>query len=356
MDKVNYDLIFCVLACAKKDKYKNRLKKFISEYGYKWKNKDLNIKIVFLVEDEPRPDFLPEEYGWHNSYESPIGLRLINYIKTINFDFKWLMQVDDDSSTDLDKTLELLDQFYESKDAMILMGGRNTDLESGLQLIIRKMDVKNFFFEANDASKFNTTPYFIHAWEPSILSKEAVKKIKQWREMEEFINLCKYYKPTFSDQLPYVIARLVKIPIVECLFLSPFNSLYEYSGVNKNGRYSHIHYVVEGSKDYETLINFLRNSNSFESQKSNLYEFWAHDKVPKRDRFISVLSFEENGKIGIYKNFNERFWEIKNDKIYLYDENRNLSSLLWKTKEKGVYIGSFIKDANIIHKLISLKK
>ena len=51
------------------------------------------------------------------------------------------MQVDDDSSTDIDKTFEILNQYYDFNDPMMLMGGRNTDLESGQQRIIKSMKI-----------------------------------------------------------------------------------------------------------------------------------------------------------------------------------------------------------------------
>lgn len=351
-----FNLIFCVVVCVKKPKYEERLKHFINLYGYKWKNKNLNIKIVFLAEDEPKPSFVGEEYVWHNSPNLSMGLRFINYIKDLKLETDWIMQVDDDSSTDLDKTVELLDQFYDPKDSMILMGGRNTDLEMGVQYVLRQIGLKNFFFASEDVSKFNHVPYFIHAWEPSIFSKKAIEKIKEWKDFEKFKELCALAKPVFTDQTPYAISKLIKIPAVECLFLSPFFSFDEYSGVNKNGRFSHIHYVVEQDSNYSKLINLLKLENYQNSEEAkNVYEFWAYDKIPQKERFIAILSLKKDGTIGIYSNPNEKFWENKDGKIYLYDLNKSPSSILWETKSGSRYEGAFLKDSNIIHKLIKIK-
>ena len=282
-EKNHFDLIFCVLACAKNEKYINRLKNFIEKYGYKWKNFNFKIKIVFLVEDEQKPSFINDDFIWYNCPNTPLGLRIINYIKNLKLETKWIMQVDDDSSTDLDKTLELLNQFYDCEDSMVLMGGRNTDLEMGLQFVLRKMKINNFFFDSADVTKFNYVPYFIHAWEPSIFSQKAIKKIKEWDKLEEFEDLCHFYKPVFSDQAPYVLAKIIKIPIVECLFLSPFNSYDEYSAINANGRFSHIHYVLEKDSGYLNLISLLEKSEVIEKNRKIYTNFGLMIKYLKEE-------------------------------------------------------------------------
>ena len=44
----------------------------------------------------------------------------------------------------------MLNESYNSDDAIMLMGGRNTDLESAQQRILRSMKIDNFFFESSD--------------------------------------------------------------------------------------------------------------------------------------------------------------------------------------------------------------
>lgn len=351
----NFDFVLCVLACAKNDKYKNRIKNFINEYGFKLINNDLKIKIVFLAEDEPRPDFIPNNFDWENFPDTPLSLRLINYIKRTDLNTQWLMQVDDDSSTDIDKTVEFLNYSYDFNDNMLLMGGRNTDLEMGLQIILRKMNIQNFLFNSLNITQFETKPYFIHAWEPSIFSKKALLNIKNYPRLEEFDALCRLYKPIFSDQAPYVLARLAKIPIVECLFLSSFNSVHEYTGINSEGRFSHIHYVIEGTSEYQKLISLMKNEKNIRYEYNNLWEFWAHDLIPNKERFIGILSLEKDFSIGGYDNFNEKFWSFKNNKIYLYDGNKKESSILEKNAQENLYEGFFLRNKNIIHKLKKLK-
>lgn len=254
-------LNLCVIASTKTEKYKQRLLNYINLYGFRNLNYKKNVKIIFLVEDEPRPDFLPEDFEWINYTGVPISLRLICYLLNDWSPSLWTMQVDDDSSTDIDKTIELLNQFYDSDDSMILMGGRNTDLEMGLQHLIREMGEPNILFGQKDINIFNDIPYFVHAWEPSILSQKAVNKIKNYKKIDIFFTLLLKYQPIFTDQSIYLLAKLAKVPIVEAMFLCPYDRPNEYSAVNPDGRYSHIHYVKEELSSYQELLQKLKIKN-----------------------------------------------------------------------------------------------
>jgi len=349
------DLTFCVLACAKNEKYSARLRDFIDSYGFKMNREDIGVKFVFLVEDEPRPDFLPKEHDWYNCPKTPLSCRFLRFLKDANIDSKWVMQVDDDSSTDIDKTCELLEQFYDHHDPMILMGGRNTDLEPSQQNIVRIMKVENFFFGSKNISTFDTTPYFVHAWEPSILSIEGVKKIKSWDRLHEYYNLCMRYRPGFGDQTPYVAAKIAKVPIVECLFMSPFNKSSDYSATKKDGRYSHIHYITDKWSGFEDFKLRMRVAKKIvingESPNEDVWEFWGGSSG--NEAYYGMLSLNEDGTVGIYKNDNEVFWTKNGESITFLDKNRQPTSVLKKMGERE-FVGTYIKDGKTNHKLIGI--
>jgi hypothetical protein len=348
-----FDIVLCVLACAKNEKYKKRLKEFTESYGYKAQNKGIKLKIVFLVEDEPKPDFLDESFGWYNCPGIPLSCRLLKFIKDEPVDSRWTMQVDDDSSTDIDKTMELLDQYYDSGDCVLLMGGRNTDLELSQQNIMRIMNVKNFFFGTKDINKFDTTPYFIHAWEPSIFSAPAVERIKRWERIEEFYGHCARYRPIFGDQVPYVAAKMSKVPIVECLFMSPFCKSEEYSAVVPNGRFSHIHYVTEKWSGYELFKRRMLESKGKhppppESQKE-FWDFWREENGVRSH--IGVMTFEDDKTVGLYQNKNETYWDAADNKFMLMDE-KNKPTTVMKRVSDGEYAGAFIENPKVTHRII----
>lgn len=349
--KMKPTIKLCVLACAKSEKYKKRLLDFIQSYGFKNSDTEHKAKIVFLVEDETRPDFVDESFEWYNCPGLPLSMRFMSYISECDLDTEWIMQVDDDSSTDIDKTRELLEQYYDPRDPIMLMGGRNTDLEMGLQNIVRTMKVPNFLFASNDISKFDTTPYFVHAWEPSIISRHAVERIRNWDGLREFMDLCKTKRPIFGDQVPYVAARLSKVPIVECLFLSPFCKNQDYSAINPQGRFSHIHYITEKWGEYDQFKKNMIEAKSDHpiSKDPNAGEFWefyAEENGGRRN--IGVLRLDADGKIGSYNNFNERFWKRDGDSIVIMDENRIVTCFMSKILDNK-YAGVFIKNKNITH-------
>jgi hypothetical protein len=354
---MKFDIILCVLACAKNDKYKKRLGEFVDSYGYKLQNPLVKAKILFLVDDEPKPDFLDDSYGWYNCPGLPLSCRLLKYIKDEPVESKWIMQVDDDSSTDLDKTMELLDQFYDSDDCMLLMGGRNTDLETSQQSILRIMQVENFFFGSRDINKFDTIPYFIHAWEPSIFSASAIKKIRNWPKLDEFYSLCRKYKPTFGDQVPYVAARMSKVPIVECLFLTPFSKAEEYTAINPQGRFSHIHYVTEKWSGYELLKKRMLERKGKPTPKiiheDKMWEFWAEENGTKRH--IGIITLNEDNTVGLYYHKNETYWDMVDDKIILIDSSNKPTAILKKVSETE-YSGKFLLKDSITHHLFKVTR
>lgn len=350
-------IALCVLACAKNDKYKKRLKDFVEFYGFKNSDPGRRSKVVFLVEDEPKPDFLDDSFGWYNCPGLPLSMRFTKYISEAECDTDWVMQVDDDSSTDIDKTSELLEQYYDPSDPVMLMGGRNTDLEFSLQNIVRIMKIPNFMFVNNDISKFDTTPYFIHAWEPSILSRAAFERIKNWDRLGEFIGLCGGRRPTFGDQVPYVAARLAKVPIAECLFLSPFCKSHDYSAVNPNGRFSHIHYVTDKWSEYEHFKKNMLESKSGLSitvspNAGEVWDFYAEEEGRRRN--IALIRLDVDGNIGIYENFNEKYWKSEEGTIILLNGNRTPTCVL-KDEGGGVYKGDFIPNPRVKHCISKIK-
>jgi hypothetical protein len=360
IDRYNYliscknnisDLTLCVLASVSKEKYEKRLKEYLDSYGIKAGKRLFNI--VLLVDQEEKPDYIPEHIEWFNSPGLPVSLRFTNFLINREIKSRWVMQVDDDSCTDIDKTVELLDQFYDFTDSMILMGGRNTDCETSLQHVITKMGTKNILY-TNNISEFEKIPYFVHAWEPSILSKKAIEKLKCYNGINKFFDICKETKPVFGDQVPYVLCKLARVPIVECSFLSPFELIHEYSGLNRNGRFSHIHYFTDKMPNFDIYKKLLKNDILFESakevkdyivsnnnndiKKSENAVMWrfGHENVT-----YGILKLETSGKISNYNNNNEVFWEETNEFLDLLNVDKKITTRFHKPLSNKNY-GDFL--------------
>ena len=247
-----YQLTLCILACTKKQKYYDRLKDYVSSYGYILKNNEIKVEFVYLVEDEEKPTFLRSTDVWFNCPNIPMSTRFMKYIKECNNHSDWVMQVDDDSSTDIDTTLRLLNKEYEKETPLILMGGCNTDIELALQTVLKSMGL-------------GPMNHFKHAWEPTVLTRSAIDIIKKWKRLDEFINLCIEHKPVFSDQPPYVLARLVGIPSFQAKFLHSFADAHLYSGISKQSIYSHIHYVTEKWDKFDNFKKAIHDGIIFET-------------------------------------------------------------------------------------------
>jgi hypothetical protein len=215
-----------------------------------------------LADFDDKPHFVGEDIEWINvaqdkdGFNLPLSLRFLYYLKNYWTPARWTMQVDDDSSTDIDKTIEILDQFYDSEDGLIFTTGRCTDIERPLQEVIREMDISNFTFGNTNISIYkNHIPYIIHSWEALILSKKGVSNIINYSEYDRFWSLCRHYKPGFSDQTIFAIAKFAKVAIVESSFLCPFDNYQEFSLINPNGKYTHIHYILDHSPSYSKIVN-----------------------------------------------------------------------------------------------------
>jgi hypothetical protein len=283
-----YDLILCVLATTKN----NRLEIF-NKIGYK-NTKKYNYKIIYLVDYEQKPDFITNDWYQQNCKYS---VRFVDYLKNTKEQFRWIMQVDDDSCTDIEKTIDLLDKNYDYNDCVHLTGSSeyylkipsypdqnftiqhlsSHYLEPVLQQVLKEMRLN----ETDDYNKFDTIPFICNGWENSVYSKKSVEKIQKYERLEEFVRVCEKNQPNFSDQVPFLLSKVSKIPISSCFFFSPVPSVSEYSVINISGRFSHIHHIFDSSDlllflvsniqkqfldKYEIekdLDDFLHNSNWF---------------------------------------------------------------------------------------------
>lgn len=388
-----YDLILCVLATTKN----KRLEQF-KKIGYKPVSKEsgFKTKVVFLQHNEEKPLFLDDEEEWHNCDES-FQNRFVEYLQNTEEEFRWIMQVDDDSCTDLKKTIEKLDHYYDYEDSVMLTSSsafviddiaylnRDKDelhlssfrLDRSLQKILKECGDK-CFEHTDDVNVFDVVPYIHTGWEHAILSKKGLEKIKKYEKLNYFIDRCKELNPKFSDQVPFVLARLAKVPISNCDFLSPLANFEEYTVINKTGRFTHIHHVADYLDQKELLEEFITKKINFENKnqvKKTFESFfentcWMFYVVSQaavglsvddpRNKLVSrcALRFKDDGKIeklrlGILApldncdalNINESFfqeegksWECGENQIVLRDLNNPANFAAFEKQENGTYI------------------
>lgn len=375
-----YDLILCVLATTKN----NRLEQF-NKIGYKPTTK-FKTKVVFLQHNEERPLFLDESEEWHNCKNHHFPNRFVEYLQNTTEEFRWIMQVDDDSCTDLEKTIELLDYYYDYQDNLMLTSSfyfRIDDIaylnrdkkhlelntfvaDPVLQDILKDLGDKSFE-STNNLNNFDVVPHIETGWEHSVFSKKAFEKIQQYEKLKYFVESCEKKLPSFSDQVPFVLSRLAKIPISSCHFFSPLPNFEEYSVINKKGRFAHIHHVAEYLDQKEVLERVIENKIIFENKdelklyfdsefQNTCWMFYAIQSqqglnvYDPKNSIISrcALKFEkEKIKMLDYPplNVNEsflreenKFWEKNENQILFRDSNNPENHVIFNKQPNETYI------------------
>lgn len=360
-----YDLILCVLTSQKS----KRLPIF-QKIGYK-KSSKYKTKIVYLVDTDDKPEYLGEDSDWYNCFGGvgpSYSCRFIEYLKNTYDEAKWIMQVDDDSCTDLDKTIDLLNYFYDYEDPVVLTGSfffflgmpryidrsKNLDpcfstmIEPKMQKVIKDMEIENIFTGLDDLNKYNIMPTMVRGWEHSVFSCGSVNKIKKYNRLQEFVLRCAKLNLDFGDQAPFVLSKLAKIPISSCFFLSSSPSIEEYSAINKQGRFSHIHHICESwdqIEDFEHIIdeNLVFDSagdveSYFDSKKENTEWLFFHileNKIKARcfikflsENKISIINSKIKGLVShsaipeFDLNLNEKNYELEEKKWFFDEKNK----------------------------------
>lgn len=380
------DLVLCVLATTKN----NRISQF-SKIGYKKTNK-YNSKIVYLINNEEKPIEINDE--WYNCPGYHHSTRLIYYLQNTNDQSRWYMQIDDDSCTDIDKTIELLDYFYDYQDSIMLTGSssyfptvpRYLDrtprmetlfshtIDPKLQNVIKDLNIKNLFIETDDLNKFETIPRLCHGWEHNVFSKGAFEKIKKYNRTQEYLDSCIKNKPEFSDEVPFIFSKLAKIPISQCSFFSPLPEIEEYTGINKCGRFSHIHHMTENLDLTFHLENIINNKLEFQNKKEVqdylenniensewIFFHISENKIFSRctvkfnlDKTISISNVEFSNEFVINTNYEQ--YEFENKKWHFEKNNikitncQNQSIVFSKTKDK-MYVANLDNQIYILSKL-----
>lgn len=386
-----HDLILCVLATTKN----NRISQF-SKIGYKKTNK-YKYKIVYLINEENKPENLDGD--WFNCPGIHHSTRLIYYLKHTNDQSRWFMQVDDDSCTDIEKTIDLLDYFYDFQDCLMLTGSSSyfptvpryvdrtpkmetlfsNTIDPKLQQVLKDMKIQNLFIQTDDLNRFENIPRLCHGWEQNVFSNGAFVKLKKYNRTQEFINNCIKNRPEFSDEVPFIFSKIAKIPISQCYFFSPLPEIEEYTGINKSGRFSHVHHVTENLDLTIHLTNIIENNICFNNKKeiekyleknieNSEWIFFHIDKNKiiarcaikfESDQSIKITNVEFANNFEI--NFNHTKYEFENKKWKLKESNieiinnQNQCIFFSKTKDK-LYMANLEDQIYILSKLSPIDK
>jgi hypothetical protein len=79
----------------------------------------------------------------------------------------------------------------------------------------------------------------------------------------------------------------------------------------------------------------------------DLWDFWGG---PDGRRHHGVMRLREDGRVGLYENFNERSWGREGDSIRLADEGGKTTAVLRK-KSDDEYEGPFLGSGGAVHRI-----
>lgn len=92
---------------------------------------------------------------------------------------------------------------------------------------------------------------------------------------------------------------------------------------------------------------FTMDSSPAYAPEDDLWDFWGG---PDGNRHYGTIRLREDGRIGLYDNFNERSWKRDGESILLLDERGSTTSRL-DMKSEDEYSGSFLGRGRSVHKI-----
>jgi len=92
---------------------------------------------------------------------------------------------------------------------------------------------------------------------------------------------------------------------------------------------------------------FRMESSRQHDSDEGLWDFWGG---PDGSRHYGAMRLREDGRVGLYENFNERLWRREGDSIFLLNESGKTTSIL-KKKSDEEYEGAFLGLGGSIHRI-----
>jgi hypothetical protein len=304
-----------------------------------------------------------------NTIQEKIHTYLQNNFIDLTSERRWVMQVDDDSSTDVSNLLNLLDFYYDCADPVILTSCKvyheEADKRESIGLfrkyLKRSEDHLTMFFDKKFTNRLSG-----NTWETGIISHGGLSKIYKTINTTSFFNDFKQIRlSSAGDRWFDFLGYLCKIPTIISPYLSQFNFIDNFS--LNGGDICHIHYLQDKSYESLSLLEYI--NDKFLNKKIKIY---YEDNISSSTGFklavFPIMELKENGRINIIdiKENNLKFvnifsrWRVENKFLYILKANgeRRMKFQIndfYKQKLPGVLLGEFLEDdmdAKLLLKLI----
>ena len=317
---MKYDLMITCMFSFSQEKYIKALENFFKYGLLNIKNRRIILNV--LIAEKDYDNFLkykpPCDFKVFTFKNDNVSEKIYTFYKE-NMDYisqstRWHIQVDDDSSTDIDGLITKLDQIYDPSIPIHMICGALNDLNR---------TVKNMLIEYNFPIQevdglFQFTPnHWRHEWEFSIQSNSFFKKIKDSTFFNDILYTLSQTK-MFSDHGLSLLALLNKIPIVSCRFAHYANILENFS--LNGGRYYHIHYLNDPNYKNILNLNFI-----LENIVGKDMIFYGFDEHKGYSHYCSSFKLNKDNTIESCHE-NEKFWSADDKSLYIKDMNKNITS------------------------------
>jgi hypothetical protein len=244
-----YDIEFILPACAKPQRFLDRLNAF-KRYGL-LNIGDYKVNVVILSGKQNIPNVLdnwpcdveivghpknnhpaPKIYQYYADLEPGHGERA-----------RWFFKLDDDSITDVGNLVKQLDEDYDHTVPYYLVVDVCTDLWGPYTDILVRMNIKDKIFPETNHGKWT----YIHEWEGCITSSKAMEMIANCELGKEYLAECAKIPGGWGDHAVAVAAVLAKVHPQDASFLTKDPAVEELSTFG--GRHHHIHYIAPDKED-----------------------------------------------------------------------------------------------------------
>ena len=342
-----YDLSITSMFSFKKEKHIKMAENF-SKFGIlNIQNKKVCLNALIHKKDRERFESLHFDYDVNivefenDNISEKIHGFYFSHIKNMSQNTRWHMQVDDDSSTDANGLITMLDNMYDYTIPMTMLAANLNDVWYGIEEFFQD---NNFFKKISDNSRTIFAPnLWIHDWESSIQSMGGLQRIAASEKCYALFKLLSERDGMPGDHCMAAASLISKIPVFVCKFIHFGNVIDDFS--LNGGNFYHIHYLNDES--YKKLLNIQILNEHFINKPLRFYGEASHEIVQYSDNFI----LGDDNLIHGYSNTNEAFWKIKDNMLEIYTQNGFLGAIFTLSPNllsKKTLVGQF-RHGNIKH-------
>lgn len=304
-----YDISFIMPVCDLTKYYYRRfldLKKYCAV-----NNEGRTIRWKLLV--GPGEDFygIDMTEGWpsnmtvelvHSPYLEP-AQKITHYYTQVSVEeimsARWHAKFDDDTSTDINKLLELLDDELDYTDKSYLVTELRREVEKIEDVILTDMGY----------GRWVTNDRIIHEWEGCIASQGAMLAVQKNKEAQTYLKRRMEMRGGYGDQPVAIAMRFCKILPINPLYLSVWAKPSEFTLFG--GQYTHIHFFLNRGEGNNRNMDFFKaviDKKEIKEISSKLVNTnWEFKRDDKHERYVSLW---ENNIMAAMDHYNKKLRKV----------------------------------------------